>query len=62
MIILSFYQWGVGIEETRVVRVSVVDSFEFCSIYFLKFPKHISHEASNSRRFKVLCILYQVSP
>ena len=35
MIILSFYQWDAEVGGSLVVGVLVVDSFEFCSIYFL---------------------------
>ena len=35
MIILSFYQWDVGLGGSCIVGVLVVDSFEFCSIYFI---------------------------
>ena len=34
MIILSIYQWDVGVGGSWVVGVLVVDSFEFCSTYF----------------------------
>ena len=35
MITLLFYQWDVGVGESWVVGVLVVDSFELYSIHFL---------------------------
>ena len=38
MIILSSWQRDVGVGWSWVVGVSVVDSFEICSIYFYPYP------------------------
>ena len=33
---LSLYQWDIRVGVSCVVGVLVVDSFEFCSIYFIR--------------------------
>ena len=62
MIGSSFEQWDVGAGGSWVVGVSVVDSFEFCLIYFIWRPalKPSLHISRNDRKHMFENMLFKL--
>ena len=56
VIILSFQQCNVGVGGSWGVGISVVDPFEFCSIYFLRLKMAKQHFYGHNKITKFFSI------